>query len=887
MERNGIGRRSNADFARLFRDQQRRDEDDNGEKKEEHVEESDRSGLGSFSRQGIGAGLGSSSSGMNNRGFAQLFQKASTESEVVDDDQTKPTEDSNPMRRGLGTWGRGGLGMSAERGGDDEHTVLPEVAIRAGLGAFQRATRPDDEEKEATGGATEAGQTQAPAKPAKPVQGFGWQKHTKGFGLKMMAKLGFSGRLGKNEQGVSGTIHVKQRPNQMGLGFGDFVEASSLKANQKLQKELRGETVDDEEDNKKRKREMEAEQEDESLWRKRKAVPSGTKKYKKAADITEQALQQKRRKELIVDMRGPDVRVLADVTDAYGNERNKLTEAQLEEQKPKLGDEVIYNVRMVVNLSQGKICDLTQKIAMNKELVVNMRKEAKIIQGQVEMERARLQHIAEIVKRTKQLETVAAEAMSTYSTVRVLEVLQELRTNFGREFDGFKLSQLVPSLCIPILQALVSISDLAIQADQERLIGQYRLVQLFLVTSDSQYDQDMDGPDGTVSGVFRQHRIRERSSESGEITYNFILEETLWPTVVHFINVQWDPTDAGVGLDLFARFQPQLSPGFASAFLHDLVLPRLKKECQRWRPGDNNSVPMHLWVLPWRPLLESEVFATLSDDVQLALGAALGHWHPSNASVVAWVIPWRDVWSEQDYAKFSNKHIVRKLIRVLHREFEVNPQQQSLDALKWILVWRDHLPLRQVVALFEGEFFPQWLRVLRRWVEGPADLRELEIWYLGWKKFFSKAKLAREPRLILHFHQALVLLNAACEGSGSADGERRAIPELCVHSPKSYQEALVRATTEPDADNQGARRAEAEKDARQTSSKQSKTSHVSLKDVVEHLAISSNLMFMPKGLHDGQRVYVFGNHHILIEQGVVFVEKQKGNFVPIDIGELV
>ena len=67
-----------------------------------------------------------------------------------------------------------------------------------------------------------------------------WEKSSKGFGKKYLSKFGFSGRLGAKETGVSGVIEVKVRPNQMGLGFGNFTEQSALESNRKLDAEVRG-----------------------------------------------------------------------------------------------------------------------------------------------------------------------------------------------------------------------------------------------------------------------------------------------------------------------------------------------------------------------------------------------------------------------------------------------------------------------------------------------------------------------------------------------------------------------------------------------------------------------------------------------------------------------
>lgn len=45
----------------------------------------------------------------------------------------------------------------------------------------------------------------------------------------MMAKMGFKGRLGKHEDGVTRQLEVKVRPGLSGLGFGNFKEATTLK----------------------------------------------------------------------------------------------------------------------------------------------------------------------------------------------------------------------------------------------------------------------------------------------------------------------------------------------------------------------------------------------------------------------------------------------------------------------------------------------------------------------------------------------------------------------------------------------------------------------------------------------------------------------------------
>jgi Tuftelin interacting protein N terminal/G-patch domain len=85
-----------------------------------------------------------------------------------------------------------------------------------------------------------------PPRPANLDAKFGdWEKHTRGIGMKLMKKMGFTGRLGKHETGVTRQLEVKLRPNGIGLGFGNFKEAATLKVNREIEADRQGKTVEE------------------------------------------------------------------------------------------------------------------------------------------------------------------------------------------------------------------------------------------------------------------------------------------------------------------------------------------------------------------------------------------------------------------------------------------------------------------------------------------------------------------------------------------------------------------------------------------------------------------------------------------------------------------
>jgi hypothetical protein len=106
--------------------------------------------------------------------------------------------------------------------------IIKEVAEPTPVGitnsAFRDLLRASEEEEK-----TKKTSLEKKALPAVPLKDLGkWEKHTKGVGRKLLDKFGFKGRLGAREDGISKAIEVTIRPDGMGLGFGNFKEATKL-----------------------------------------------------------------------------------------------------------------------------------------------------------------------------------------------------------------------------------------------------------------------------------------------------------------------------------------------------------------------------------------------------------------------------------------------------------------------------------------------------------------------------------------------------------------------------------------------------------------------------------------------------------------------------------
>ncbi|CAM9682645.1 unnamed protein product, partial [Phaeothamnion confervicola] len=97
-----------------------------------------------------------------------------------------------------------------------------------------------------TGGAATSTTAAAAKRPVKKDSGFAqWEQHTKGFGSRLLERMGFQGRLGKDASGVTRQLEVKVRPVGIGIGFGDFKEAASLRVNREIEADRQNKTVEE------------------------------------------------------------------------------------------------------------------------------------------------------------------------------------------------------------------------------------------------------------------------------------------------------------------------------------------------------------------------------------------------------------------------------------------------------------------------------------------------------------------------------------------------------------------------------------------------------------------------------------------------------------------
>lgn len=299
--------------------------------------------------------------------------------------------------------------------------------------------------------------------------------------MKLLNKFGFTGRLGAKENGVSRAIEVVVRPNGQGLGFGDFTESSALVVNKKLVAEWSGvEYVEDEATIElKRSKKIVTEQiADSKSWKKNRKEKQQVKSVK-VSDYLDGKTADVDSKVVIIDMRGEQTRVLTDYS-----EMNVIS-ADDENEAPKLGQELLYNVNLVVDLLEIDVTQQSKKLLQETQKVDIITSDIELLGSQTGNDLPRLKRLENVMKildkvaekQKKELckqnaehpmkrddvddndmdvECAIAEPEFEITLSAISALFQTLHKNYSEEFHIFGLIQLLPSMIIPVLQRMFS-----------------------------------------------------------------------------------------------------------------------------------------------------------------------------------------------------------------------------------------------------------------------------------------------------------------------------------------------------------------------------------------------------------------------------------------------
>ncbi|KAJ0980448.1 hypothetical protein J5N97_008703 [Dioscorea zingiberensis] len=754
-------------------------------------------------------------------------QFVSTGTVMPDQEIDRNREEIDAAASGETNQGQGlgfGLGFRAEpekkEGGEDDEDFLPTAfgrKIKEGAQRREKEREKSTSMKKTIGRRDAGGVTSGVGK---------FENYTKGIGMKLMEKMGYKigGGLGKNEQGIVAPIEAKLRPKNMGMGFNDYKEAKVPALDEALEEKSASAVA--------------VARPKEKRWLKNKQGK------KKAEYLTAEELLAKKQEQglevvqKVLDMRGPQVRVVVNLENLNAEEEAKENQVPM--------PELQHNVRLIMDLAEVDIQKLDRDLRREREKVVSLQSEKEKFQKEAARQKKQLEvmeAIMEILGRTEK------ESLSGSLTLdSLLKTFNGLKEQFGDDYKLCNLSCIACSYAYPLL--------IRVFQGWEPLQNPLHGLQLMSSWRDLlQGDQPYDYSD----------------SASAALPYSQLVSEVVLPAVRISGTNTWQARDPEPMLRFLESWDRLLPPPVLQSILEHVVMPKLSAAVELWDPR-RETVPIHVWVHPWLPLLGQRL-ETLYHTIRFKLGNVLHAWHASDSSAYAILAPWKDVFDAASWEQLIVRYIVPKLISALE-EFQVNPANQILDQFNWVMMWASAIPIHHMVTMLEVQFFHKWKEVLYRWLLSNPDYNEVMRWYLGWKGLFPPELLANE-QIRKRLTEGLDMMNQAVEGMEVVQpGAREHVSYLRVTEKRQFeaqQQAAAYASYQhpPPVSGNGYHMDATENPPQ-----------MSLKEMIEAYATEQGLVFLPRvgRSYNGLPVYGFGNISICIDsvKQLVFAQTQEG-----------
>ncbi|KAL8152651.1 hypothetical protein V2J09_010411 [Rumex salicifolius] len=633
-----------------------------------------------------------------------------------------------------------------------------------------------------------------------------FEKHTKGFGQKMLEKMGHKGGgLGKYGQGIVAPLEAKLRPKNMGMGFNDYQESKNLPKLQVSQQEP--------------EEKQPLARKTEHVWKKSVRARSKKKEEyitaeellaKKQDQDTEPVLQK------VVDMRGPQIRVLTNLENLNAEEKAKESDVPM--------PELQHNIRLILDLAELDILDLDRKLRNEREIAFALQQEKENLQKEAASQKQQLNNMEEIGKMLDHLSEENSSGMMNLDSLA--QSFGDLQRRFPADYKICNLPCIACSYALPLFIRTFQRWDLLQNPSYEK-------DRILLWKNLLQGDEHLDIFGDTSS------------------PYSQLIMEVVLPAVRIFGINTWQPRDPEPMLRFLEQWEDLLPSSVRQSILDMVVMPKLSKAVDSWDPC-RETIPIHAWVHPWLPLLRDKL-ETLYQAIRVKLGFALQAWHPSDSSAFTILNPWKTVFDPMSWENLIVRCILPKLYEVM-QDFQVNPANQNLDQFKWVMTWVSAIPIHHLVNLLEHHFFSKWNQVLYHWLTSNPNFEEITQWYLGWKRLLPP-ELAANERIRIQLNMALDMMNQAVEGLQVAQpGLRENISYLRAREQRQFEaeKAALFAQKQTSMGNGASQMDEPE---------------MSLMEVIAAYAKEHDLLFMPKPgrIHHNHQIHGFGTVSIIVD----------------------
>lgn len=737
-----------------------------------------------------------------------------------------------------------------------------------------------------------------------------FEKHTKGIGAKLLAKMGYKpGQgLGADGKGISRAIETKLRPKNMGMGYGDFEEnvENEKKTQQKKKNGGRRGGAD---------YESEKLASEKRIEEKRNNVETIEKKlWKRSAkeDVKRKAIRYETPEELIA-RRERERQELDDNIENNNANEGSFVEA-LHQPKMKIIDMSKRGGARELEIDgtsfksttgqylQGDSDDDEQRVddqhLPGRELLRNLNAMGKLAASNISLYdakvRTEMDTSAALKREQERLSQIEKDVKKAEEDIRTLNEKVKLLVENEKDENDEKILEQWLELKRDHKEAFAELDIAAVSAQKH---AKKYFEKAFRAWEPKNQNEEASGDDdkkssyklayencgkwrdvlvSTTEIVKKQESFLNYTDDpvietvEDETLLEEVIETPVTMKIIRTLIQEWDARDvkSNLAMDLFYEWQSVLPRRSLDKIVENAIIPKLTREIEKWTfvedAGDegkvtsssSSSVPSK-WIFPWLEMLLEPIKAlssTIKQKFSNVIDASTG------AKAVAVVEPWVEVktivFGRTWWSQFVEKTVVPKLVAKASL-IEIDPADQNLEIFNNLLLWKAVLASSEETdggggvakVLERSHFWKKWSSTLKSWLkdEKNCDLIEVAEWYESWKTLLGE-DVCNHERPRTHLRRALEAMNAAATGEPIAlsDGE--------------------------DDEDEDARQTLAGRDKSPGKTRKIKsrsTVKKTLKDILETVASENDFAFLPKNNRrtrlENLPVFAFGGVTVAVD----------------------
>ena len=659
-----------------------------------------------------------------------------------------------------------------------------------------------------------------------------WEKYTKGFGSKMLEKMGYKeGQgLGRDGSGIVEPIKVQGKKNRVCLDSTQPQHPEPMFTENLPEPESRQEKIRKSDRWKKTRNEARA-SDRESRFKSVNEVMESVKHPRKLNKPKPQSFlfsDRSEQKTKVINMTGPEYQEFDSLEEYVQKSGHRRREVDFL-------PELVQNLDLLVENAENSIVKLDRQMDYDSDMLVQLKHERTELEMKQSNSSQKLSHISKLLRT---LEMIEQRSLSGIIDLEMCEQwFRDLLADFPVEYTQMRVCLLARPIVFPLIQKEISAWDPIRSPSDEKVCALFE--------------------------TWRELLEVEPVPSPGLTVYEQLLLDVWLAKFASHLSDQSLRQPLPL-IQLLEAWRDHFTPLILSQIERHHVLPALKREIADWDPTQDVQ-PLHYWVQPWLSIIQHGLDA-IYPDIRRKLSAALMQWHPSDPSAYRVIKPWMGVFSQGEFAAFLATAILPKLSVAL-QHLVVDPSDQKLEPFSDTMRWRDLLTTSQLSDVLCHQFFPKWLCVLDSWLSATPDFHEVSRWYLGWKEKFD-TELLSYPPVQQNFLRALDMMNSAAQWNPNHslrdDISRFTLQERqssFPHSIPPQTRTLPTHTTAPE---------------------------LSFREMLQKYAQRDDTIYIPlnKQGPKGNYLYKFGLRTIFIEKNVIFAAKDN-SWLPISIDDLL